>query len=111
MASDVECITLDDSDEDTPPSSRAGFYSSPVSAAAGSGRAGFYTSPNPVAGPSSRSMSAAPVVIEEQMVRCNMCVDPGLLPVEEDRAAHRYHNVPSLLLMYSSSYIILDYII
>jgi len=89
MASDVECITLDDSDEDTPPSSRAGFYSSPVSAVPGSGRAGFYTSPNPVAGPSSRSMSAAPVVIEEQMVRCNMCVDPGLLPVEEDRAAHR----------------------
>ena len=25
----------------------------------------------------------------EQMQRCNLCVDPGLLPVEEDRAAHR----------------------
>jgi len=25
----------------------------------------------------------------DQMIRCNLCLDPGLLPVEEDRAAHR----------------------
>ena len=23
------------------------------------------------------------------MIRCNMCLDPGLLPVEEDRPRHR----------------------
>eukprot|EP00092_Neocalanus_flemingeri_P085540 GFUD01107642.1.p1 GENE.GFUD01107642.1~~GFUD01107642.1.p1 ORF type:complete len:332 (-),score=125.63 GFUD01107642.1:466-1461(-) len=33
--------------------------------------------------------NSVPVYREEQMVRCNLCVDPGLLPVEEDRAAHR----------------------
>ena len=25
------------------------------------------------------------------MIRCNLCLDPGLLPVEEDRALHRTH--------------------
>jgi len=56
--SDVDVITLDDSDED-----------------------------DGVIG--SSSSNSGPVYREEQMIRCNFCVDPGLLPVEVDRADHR----------------------
>ena len=59
MASGIECITLDDSDDDraeVPPALQ-------------------YQQPPP------------PPARQEQMTRCNFCVDPGLLPVETDRAA------------------------
>ena len=56
--SDVDVITLDDSDDDD---EVIGFSSS----------------------------NTGPVYREEQMIRCNFCVDPGLLPVEGDRADHR----------------------
>ena len=74
MASDVECITLDDSDEEQ--------GVAPVSRVQGQG-AIRRLAPVP-------ALAAGPLVREEQMMRCNLCVDPGLLPVEEDRAAHRY---------------------
>ena len=76
MASDVECITLDDSDEEQ------GVAVAPVSRVQGQG-AIRRLAPVP-------ALAAGPLVREEQMMRCNLCVDPGLLPVEEDRAAHRY---------------------
>ena len=76
MASDVECITLDDSDEDQ------GVAVAPVPRVQGQG-AIRRLAPVP-------ALAAGPLVREEQMMRCNLCVDPGLLPVEEDRAAHRY---------------------
>jgi len=57
--SDVDVITLDDSDDDD----------------------------DEVIG--SSSSNTGPVYREEQMIRCNFCVDPGLLPVEVDRADHR----------------------
>ena len=56
----IECITLDSDEE-----SRAGS-----------------------GGPAGRLVGAA-APRAELMQRCNLCVDPGLLPVEEDRAAHR----------------------
>ena len=76
MASDVECITLDDSDEEQ------GVAVAPVPRVQGQG-AIRRLAPVP-------ALAAGPLVREEQMMRCNLCVDPGLLPVEEDRAAHRY---------------------
>ena len=96
--SDVECITLDDSGDDSPTHSGYG------------GGAHLYVGQVPLSGglhgtvqppPPSHGLAAGylktlrptvasiPVVREEQMMRCNLCVDPGLLPVEEDRAAHR----------------------
>ena len=60
MAS-IECITLDDSDDGAP---------------AGGGGAGV------------RGVQRLPQV-QPHMVRCSLCVDPGLLPVETDRAKHR----------------------
>jgi len=57
-SSDVDVITLDDSDED-----------------------------DGVIG--SSSSNSGLVYREEQMIRCNFCVDPGLLPVEVDRGEHR----------------------
>ena len=84
--SDVECITLDDSGDDSPP--HHGFGGAAAAHAPGPqpghGLAANYRKSlgRPVVAP-------IPVVREEQMMRCNLCVDPGLLPVEEDRAAHR----------------------
>ena len=69
MASGIECITLDDSDDDraeVPPALQ-------------------YQQPPP------------PPARQEQMTRCNFCVDPGLLPVETDRAEHRSHSVGMFL--------------
>ena len=60
MASGIECITLDDSDDDRAEVPPALQYQQPP-----------------------------PPARQEQMTRCNFCVDPGLLPVETDRAAHR----------------------
>lgn len=92
--SDVECITLDDSGDDSPPNHGFG----------GAGVTGVAHHPGhfPPAPPTGHGFAAnyqrtlgrsvmapIPVVREEQMMRCNLCVDPGLLPVEEDRAAHR----------------------
>ena len=57
----IECITLDDSDEE-------GSAKRDV--------AGGVQGVQPPAG-------------LPKMVRCNLCVDPGLLPVETDRAKHR----------------------
>lgn len=58
-----ECITLFDSDSDEaqPPSGV------------------------PASGPPQAGLSRH----LPQMVRCNLCVEPGLLPVETDRARHR----------------------
>ena len=81
MASDVECITLDDSDEEDKFSSVSGI--SGVAGPSGGHRSGA----------GSRRSMMTPVLREEQMMRCNLCVDPGLLPVEEDRASHRSVNV------------------
>ena len=54
-----ECITLDDSDEEG---------SSIVQVPAG---------------------GVQLLLVEPKMVRCNLCLEPGLLPVETDRARHR----------------------
>ena len=77
--SDVECITLDSGD-DSPP--HPGLGGAGVSQH--SGLAANYQKTLGRA-----ALAPIPVVREEQMMRCNLCVDPGLLPVEEDRAAHR----------------------
>ena len=87
--SDVECITLDDSGDDSPP--HHGFVGAP---AAGGQYPGAPPGPSLAANyqkslGARRMVAPIPVVREEQMMRCNLCVDPGLLPVEEDRAAHR----------------------
>ena len=58
-ADNIECITLDDSDEE-----------------------GSSSTHRVVAG-------VQPLAGLPKMVRCNLCVDPGLLPVETDRAKHR----------------------
>ena len=69
--SGFECITLDDSDEE---------------GSSGSHQAGGVHGVQPLVGlPGSSLPSQGP-----KMVRCNLCVDPGLLPVETDRAKHRY---------------------
>ena len=77
MASDVECITLDDSDDVEKISSVSGF-------SGGAGPSSGFRS-----GAGARRSMMTPILREEQMMRCNLCVDPGLLPVEEDRASHR----------------------
>ena len=78
MASDdIECITLDDSDDDQ-------TYHHHHQAVAGAG----WTHGVPVhhlVGPPGPSLPR----YGPQMIRCNLCVDPGLLPVETDRAKHR----------------------
>ena len=97
----VECITLDDSDEDTKPSlSQLHQYQyqhhqappppqyqhpqaqlhpqyPPQQVLSGSGVRTVF--------PGVQSLTPR----KEQMQRCNFCVDPGLLPVETDRAGHR----------------------
>ena len=79
MASeDIECITLDDSDEEGP-SPSVFQYGQQFAAGALHGVL-------PLAG---RPAPALPRYDSPQMVRCNLCVDPGLLPVETDRAKHR----------------------
>ena len=86
--SDVECITLDDSGDDSPPHhgfgvAGANHHPGHVPPAPSSLAANYHRTLGRSA------MAPIPVVREEQMMRCNLCVDPGLLPVEEDRAAHR----------------------
>ena len=76
MASDdIECITLDDSDDDGPSPSVFQYrqQAAPVGVFSLTGRPG----------------PSQPRYESPQMVRCNLCVDPGLLPVETDRAKHR----------------------
>ena len=71
--SGIECITLDDSDDEE------------VSSISRSHQAGGVHGVQPLVGhPGSSLPSQGP-----KMVRCNLCVDPGLLPVETDRAKHR----------------------
>ena len=63
-SSTIECITLDDSEEE-----------------------------QAVGVPGVRPLDGLPGPAqprhEPRMSRCNFCVDPGLLPVETDRAKHR----------------------
>ena len=81
MASeDIECITLDDSDEEGPSPSVFQYQYGQQFAAGG------LHGVVPLAG---RPGPALPRYDSPQMVRCNLCVDPGLLPVETDRAKHR----------------------
>ena len=78
MASDdIECITLDDSDDEGTSPSVLQYHHHHHQAVAGGIHAG-----RPLVG-------RAKTRHEPQMVRCNLCVDPGLLPVETDRAKHR----------------------
>ena len=65
MSSDIECITLDDSDDDISSQEVQPLH------------------------PSLHVPGARPGPRHEQMTRCNLCEEPGLLPVETDRAAHR----------------------
>ena len=74
MASDdIECITLDDSDDEGSTPSVFQYHHQGVHGL------------HPRAGQPGPSLTRH----EPQMVRCNLCVDPGLLPVETDRAKHR----------------------
>ena len=88
--SDVECITLDDSGDDSPPNhgfGGVGVAHHPGHVPPAPTGHGFAANCQRTLGRS--VMAPIQVVREEQMMRCNLCVDPGLLPVEEDRAAHR----------------------
>ena len=78
MASDdIECITLDDSDDEGPtPSVLQHHQHHPVVAGG-------------IHGVHPRPVSSVPRYEPPHMARCNLCVDPGLLPVETDRAKHR----------------------
>ena len=64
MSSNIECITLDDSEDEG---------------------AGGVPGVKPLDSVPGHSQSRH----EPKMSRCNFCVDPGLLPVETDRAKHR----------------------
>ena len=74
MASDdIECITLDDSDDEESTPSVIQYHHQGVHGL------------HPLAGRPGPPLNRH----QPQMVRCNLCVDPGLLPVETDRAKHR----------------------
>ena len=79
----IECITLDDSDEDIKPTvSHLYQHQQPLPQ---------FAPQLPVRRPGSRTVAGVPSLPprQELMTRCNFCVDPGLLPVETDRAGHR----------------------
>ena len=96
MASDVECITLDDSDDD----SKVALHQQLLHKRRSLGNVGNY-GVHGVSGHQPRSAGVRTGAVamsgvisvgagrEETMMRCNLCVGPGLLPVEEDRCAHR----------------------
>ena len=96
MSSDVECITLDDSDDDSKVALHQQLQQQKRRSLGNVGNYGDHgVSGHRSAGVRTGAPPPLPGVIsvgagrEETMMRCNLCVDPGLLPVEEDRGAHR----------------------